>query len=98
MSEKLLTMSQKELDRLSLIKQVEAKILSQVPAVVLLGISLRQVQNLQTQYKRYGAAGLISKHRGKQSNNRISNDNRQIIAGTIREKYVGFSPIIRNKR
>tara|TARA_B100001964_G_scaffold205979_1_gene236750 strand:- start:300 stop:1544 length:1245 start_codon:yes stop_codon:yes gene_type:complete len=91
-------MSQKELDRLSVIKQVEAQTLSQVSAAVLLGISSRQVRNLQTKYRRYGAAGLISKHRGKKSNNRISDVDRQIIADTIRDKYVGFKPTLAHEK
>lgn len=98
MPEQLLTMSQKEIDRLKVIEQVESKSLSQVDAAVILGLSTRQVRTLQSKYRACGAAGLVSKRRGRVSNNRIDTAKRRMIADIIRSQYVGFKPTLAHEK
>ena len=98
MPEPLLTMSQKELDRLNVIKQVETKVITQIEAANLLGVTTRQVRNLQSKYRAQGPAGLISKHRGKVSNNHIGDIVRQQIADIIRTEYAGFKPTLAHEK
>lgn len=98
MPEQLHTMSQKELDRLSVIKQINSRVISQVNAAAILGIGTRQVRHLQTKYRAEGAAGLISKRRGKVSNNHINDTVRQQIASIIRMQYAGFKPTLAHEK
>lgn len=72
MNKRTLEMSHQEIDRVGIVKLIESKKLSQVEGSRQLNISSRQMRRLQERYRKEGAAGLISKHRGKLSNNRIN--------------------------
>ena len=65
-------MSHQEIDRVGIVESVESKKLSQVEGSRQLNISSRQMRRLQTRYRQEGVEGLISKHRGKPSNNQLS--------------------------
>lgn len=67
----LYTMSQKEVHKLEILAKLLNKQMKQLKASETLGISVRQVQRLVKAYKLHGAAGLISRKRGKSSNNYI---------------------------
>lgn len=56
----LLTMSTKELERLSTIEKVIDKRLTQMIAAQHLGVTIRQIKRLVKNYKEYGAEGLLS--------------------------------------
>lgn len=56
-----IAMSQQELDRYHLLRQVLSKQLTQAQAASLLGISERQVRNLLQAIKLHGAKGIVSK-------------------------------------
>ena len=71
MTERILTMSQKELDRLEVIQRVVSKQLRQRQAAGQLMLSIRQVKRLVRRYREQGAAGLVSRHRGKRPGNAI---------------------------
>jgi DNA-binding Lrp family transcriptional regulator len=58
-------MSNKELDRASVMARLQEGSLSQRAAAEALGITERQVRCLLRGYEAYGAAALISKRRGK---------------------------------
>jgi transposase len=64
----LLVMSQKERDRLAVLKQVLASRLSAREAAALLAISRRQIFRLLERYRTEGDAGLIHRLRGRPSN------------------------------
>ena len=68
MNEELLLMSVSECNRLEIIQQVLGKRLKQVDTAKRLGITSRQVRNLQASYLREGPARLISRRRGRPSN------------------------------
>ena len=63
-------MSQRELSRLEVFRQLLDKRLKQRQAADLLSLSVRQVIRLAKAFKREGAASLVSKRRGRPSNNR----------------------------
>lgn len=65
----LVSMSAQELDRLTVIERVIEKRLSQVEAGKQLGVTPRHLRRMIDRYRRDGAAGLVSKKRGKRSNN-----------------------------
>lgn len=92
--EELLEMTKKEIDRLNLIKQVQAKLISQVKAASLLGITTRQLRTLQRNVELSGPKGIISKRRGKLSNNRKSADFKKRVLTLIQDKYGGFGPTL----
>ena len=52
-------MSQREVDRLGVIREVAGKRLRQAAAADLLGLSVRQVKRLAKRYRARGAAGLV---------------------------------------
>jgi hypothetical protein len=64
-------MSFNEAERLSIMRQVDEKILNMRRASESLGVSLRQAKRIRKRYLSEGKLGLISKHRGKISPNRI---------------------------
>ncbi|WP_394355809.1 helix-turn-helix domain-containing protein [Candidatus Trichorickettsia mobilis] len=64
-------MSHLELTRLDLIKQLIERKLTQAQVAEQLSICIRQVQRLVKNYKNDEYYGLISKKRGKPSNNTI---------------------------
>jgi hypothetical protein len=66
-----LTMSTKELDRLEVIGRVLERRLTQRKAAEQLGLSLRQVERLCRSFRSDGAAGLVSRKRGRRSNRKL---------------------------
>ena len=62
-------MSAQELDRLTVIERVLEKRLSQVEAGKQLGVTPRHLRRMIKLYRRDGAAGLVSKMRGKRNKN-----------------------------
>jgi hypothetical protein len=74
MPERLVTMSANEIDRLAIVARVVERRLSQKAAARMMGLSTRQVRRMCRAYERDGAAGMISKRRGRSSNNRFSDE------------------------
>ena len=86
-------MSIKEANRLSVMRQVDKKILSIRKASEEIGVSVRQAKRLRKKYLVEGEKGLISKHRGKVSPNRIEAKLREDVLKLLRrEEYAGFGP------
>jgi len=88
----LLTMSEQEIERTTIIKQVAEKQLKQSSGAKLLRLSTRQIKRLVKAYRRYGAAGLISKHRGRVSNRFRGNTFKEEIKNLVSEHYHDFGP------
>ena len=76
MSGKTITMSHAEMDRLSIIESTIHRHITQRAAAKQLKLSVRQVKRLVSNYQREGPQGLVSKRRGKPSNNRIADTNK----------------------
>ena len=64
-------MSIVERERSHLVRRTEGKQLSQRQASERRGISVRQLKRLVRSWKQQGDAGLVSRQRGKPSNNRL---------------------------
>jgi transposase len=88
------TMSTTEIDRLGVVQRVLEGRLTCVKAAGILGITKRQVYRLCDGYKAEGAAGLISRRRGKPSNNRTPQPVRGRAMELIREWYADFGPTL----
>src|SRR3989344_835198 len=87
-----ITMSKQELDRFQIISRVLNKEINGTEAASLLNLCTRQIRRLKTKVKRLGAKGLAHANRGKQSNHRISEKERQRIANLIKKYYPDFGP------
>ena len=86
-------MSVKEADRLSIMRQIDSKILNMQRASEALGVSLRQAKRIRKRYLSKGAEGLISRHRGKISPNRIQPKIKEAVIKILqKEEYSGFGP------
>lgn len=94
----LITMSQKELNRLEVILKVRNLRLSVVQAAELLDLSRSQVRRLLQAYDRSGASGLVSKKRSQPSNRRHSEDFRNSALDLIRERYLDFGPTLAREK
>jgi transposase len=88
----LITMSQEEVLRLNVIEKINSGRLGQGEASKILKISCRQIRRLVKIYRQQGAKSLVSKKRGKPSNNRIREGVKQNILTIIKEKYIDFGP------
>lgn len=90
----ILSMSRKELDRLTLLSKVQEGLLTQVKASEILEISDRQIRNLLGRLNEFGPEGLTSKRRGKPSNRKIAFSLKESILKIIQEQYADFGPTL----
>jgi len=87
-------MSDRELTRLEVLRDLDRKRLTTAAAAQLLGLERRQVFRLLKAYRAEGAAGLISKRRGCRSNRRKPEALRRAVLALIREWYWDFGPTL----
>jgi hypothetical protein len=87
-------MSDGELTRLEVLRDLDRRGLTTEAAARLLGLGPRQVFRLLKAYRIAGAAGLISKRRGCPSNRRKPEALRQTALALIRERYWDFGPTL----
>jgi transposase len=91
-------MSSKEIDRLEVMQKLDGKQMSQKEAARILQISTRQVKRLLQRYREYGAVGLISKQRGRKSNNQLSAETKKKALDALKSKYLGFGPTLAQEK
>ena len=96
--DKLLEMSAKELSRLEVMQQLSRKQMSQQEAGRILDLSTRQIKRLLRAYRAKGAAGLVSKHRGRRGNNRLSEEVLKRALDLLKTKYRGFGPTLAHEK
>jgi hypothetical protein len=87
-------MSDGELSRLEVLRDLDRKRLKTKAAGQLLGLERRQVFRLLKAYRKEGPAGLISKRRGRSSNRRKPETVRNQTLSIIREQYWDFGPTL----
>lgn len=90
----LITMSQKELNRLKTVQQIRDNQLRVVEAAALLGLSRSQVHRMLQAFDRLGATGLVSGKRGRPSNRRYGEDFRNDVLDIVRTYYRDFGPTL----
>ncbi len=71
MTQKLICMSEKELSRYDIIKNLIDGKINGTDASKQIGVSVRHVKRLKSRVKKHGAKGLIHKNRGKASNREL---------------------------
>lgn len=90
-----ITMTMEELQRSKTMQNVSEQRITQKKAAEQLGISERHVRRLLAAYRQSGDEGLVSKHRGKPSNNRMDGEKRQAIVTFMRDEiFTGFGPTL----
>src|ERR1700731_4076013 len=87
-------MSDGELSRLEVLRDLDQRRLTATAAAQLLGLERRQVYRLLKAYRTEGPAGLISKRRGRSSNRRKPEAVRTEALSVIRERYWDFGPTL----
>jgi Winged helix-turn helix len=87
-------MSDGELTRLEVLRDLDQRRLTSEAAAQLLGLERRQVFRLLKAYRTAGPAALISKRRGRRSNRRKPEALRKAVLAMIREWYWDFGPTL----
>src|SRR4029453_2696585 len=85
-------MSDRELSRFEVLRDLDRGRLTAPAAAQLLRLERRQVFRLLRAYRAEGAAGLISKRRGRASNRAKPEALRTKVLAIIRERYWDFGP------
>jgi len=96
--EGLLEMNRKEREQLKTMIRLEEKTLTQKVAAEQLGLGIRQTQRLFKAYLNKGEAALISKKRGRKSNNRLPNSLREKVAEIVAQNYEDFGPTFAHEK
>jgi transposase len=94
----LLEMSAKELSRFEVMQRLSKKQMSQQEAGRILDLSTRQIKRLLQAYRAKGAAGLVSKHRGRKGNNRLPEDVKKRALNLLKTNYQGFGPTLAHEK
>jgi len=87
-------MSDKELARLEVLRDLDGQRLTAQAAADILDLSRRQALRLLKAYRTSGVDGLISKQRGRPSNRRKPEEIRAEALAIIREHYGDFGPTL----
>ena len=96
--DELHTMSAKELSRVEVMQKLAEKRMSQKEAGAMLHLSTRQIKRLLQTYRKKGAAGLVSKHRGRKGNNRLAESIKKQALNLLKTKYRGFGPTLAHEK
>lgn len=92
MTQKLISMTEKELSRHGIIKNLIAGVINGTDAAKQLDLSVRQTKRLKAKVVQQGAAGLIHGNRGKESNRKLSDDLVEQAKRYLKERYYDFGP------
>ncbi len=87
-------MSDKELSRVEILRDLTAGRLTVSAASELLGLERRQVLRLSKAYQNQGPTALISKKRGRPSNRQTPVSVKAQALEVVREKYADFGPTL----
>ena len=91
-------MSKEELSRLEVMERLQARQMGQRTAAEVLGVSVRQVKRLLSAYRREGAAGLVSRQRGKPSHHQLEPGRVQAVIDLLTGRYAGFGPTLAHEK
>jgi len=87
-------MNERERDRACLVRPAAESRLSQREASERLEIGTRQFKRLLRAWRQEGDAGLVSRQRGRPSNNRLAAEKRERITALLGDKYADFGPTL----
>ena len=88
-------MSQRERDRLVVLRKAQRKLITQKQAAAELSLTERHVRRLLVSLKEAGDQAVIHGLRGRPSNRRVSEKKRQEVVRILsRDVYQGFGPTL----
>ena len=90
----VLTMSTAEVSRFDTLMRLDRGEIRVADAMALLSLERRQIYRLLERLRQDGAAGLISRKRGRPSNRRYADAFRDQVVSLVREQYNGFGPTL----
>lgn len=93
-----LTMSTKELARVSVLERLLNGEIKGKGAACELGLSLRQIRRLKGRYRHRGAEGLIHRNRGKPSFRKIPRKLIDEVLSIVRQRYYDFGPTLAHEK
>ncbi|EQV93383.1 hypothetical protein G893_02111 [Escherichia coli KOEGE 71 (186a)] len=88
----LVTMSDKELNRINVIQSVVEKRMRRRDAAHQLALTERQTQRLMNRFRESGAAGLANLRRGRPGNHRLSESLKLRVLSLLHDNYSDFGP------
>lgn len=94
MTQKLITMTQKELSRYEVIKQLIAQQVNGTEAAKQTGLSVRHIKRLKVKMKKFGAQGIIHGNRGRESNRKIKPEIIRKAKKYLKKYYLDFGPTL----
>lgn len=89
--DKRVTMNLKEVKRLQVLQQIEAKQMTAGQAAEIMGVSLRQTRRLVARYREQGAEGVVHGNRDRPAHNRITEAVRAKIEELAEGKYRDYN-------
>lgn len=93
-----INMSVKEIKRSEIMKMADEKKITQEQGAKRIGITPRHFRRLLQQYREQGPEGIISRHRGKPSNNCMPAEKRKKILEEIKTNYSDFGPTLASEK
>src|ERR1700737_460503 len=87
-------MSQRERDRLRVLRDVKEGRFSQAKAAEILKLSVRQLRRLQQRWRQQGDGALVHRLRGQPSNRRHDGVLKKRVLQTYRRCYADFGPTL----
>jgi len=94
----IITMSKKELSKITVLEQAMNDKITNKRGASTLGISTRHFRRLKRKYHKYGAAGLAHKLRGSSSNRAIEQYQKDYAIQTIKSNYSDFGPTFAHEK
>lgn len=91
-------MTEKELSRHSVIKNLIAGAINGTDAAKQMALSIRQTKRLKTEVIKLGVEGLIHGNRGKESNRKIDPNIIEKAKKYLKEKYYDFGPTFASEK
>lgn len=98
MSEEIFTLSNKELDRVTIMNALASGAIKQKIAATQLGLSIRQIKRLIKRFKREGPKGLVSLRRGRPSNRCLPEETRSKAIELVQKHYHDFGPTLAHEK
>ena len=93
-----ITMSIKESRQIAIFDRLKKKEMTQREAGALLRLSVRQVRRKLKRYVKSGPSGLIHRSRGRPSNRRMPEHERQKILNVYRNEFPDFGPTLASEK
>lgn len=93
-----ITMSLPEVKKYDIIKKVLSKELNGSEAAELLGLTARHIRRLKKKVNKKGIKALVHGNRGKPSNRRMPDDEREKIVVLLKKHYSDFGPLLASEK